>query len=155
MRDALSTSRRRPATSPTQIAVASDVRPAHRDTPAVGVTEETVRDWGLDVERGPNWLLVRLRHPGGRTPGPPRLADQLPGLLELHFTYRLVLDLQEIGRVDAQLMDGLASLSQWILARGGVLRLCGLSPFCAERVRRGAYGARFPIYRDRKEAVFA
>ena len=50
-------------------------------------------DWELDVERGPNWLLVKVRTPLGKPWEMLPLADTLRSLLEGHFTYRLVLEL--------------------------------------------------------------
>ena len=49
----------------------------------------------LDVERGPDWLLVRIRNLDRAEPETP-LAEQLWALLEQHFTYRLVLELDEV-----------------------------------------------------------
>ena len=50
----------------------------------------------LAVERGPDWLLVRLRNLDFLAPDAPPLAEQLWSLLQQHFTYRLVLELDDV-----------------------------------------------------------
>ena len=47
----------------------------------------------FEVDRGPDWLLVRLRKLEADCSGLSRLADHMWQLLEQHFTYRLVLEL--------------------------------------------------------------
>jgi anti-sigma B factor antagonist len=110
-------------------------------------------DWELDVERGPNWLLVKVGNPLGKPWDMPTLADTLRSLLEEHFTYRLVLELDEIDLLSSELIAQLLALDKWIRARQGVMRLCGLSPHNVEGLRRCWRDSYFPAYRDRLEAV--
>ena len=110
-------------------------------------------DWELDVERGPNWLLVKVGTPPGKSWEMLPLADRLRSLMEEHLTYRLLLELGEIERLSSKLIGELLSLDQWIRARQGVMRLCGLSPHKAEVLRHCRLDGLFPIYRDRLEAV--
>ena len=54
--------------------------------------EDVCEDWGVDVDRGPDWLFVRLR-PGTQDPGD--MADKLWKLADRHFVYRLVLEMDQ------------------------------------------------------------
>ena len=111
-------------------------------------------DWELDVERGPNWLLVKVGNPLGKPWDMPTLADTLRSLMEQHFTYRLVLELDQIDLLSSELIGQLLALDKWIRARQGVMRLCGLSPDNVEILRRCCRDSFFPAYRDRLEAVW-
>ena len=85
----------------------------------MATTCELVR---LSVERGPNWLFLRL-HPS-KTNNYDSLADQLWAVLGCHFTYRVVLELDEFDTLPANMIDQLAELQSRIASRGGWLRLC-------------------------------
>ena len=82
----------------------------------------------LDVERGPDWLLVRVRNLDLTQSDAPPLAEHLWGLLQQHFTYRLVLEFDEVGVLDSRLIGQLIQLYRRIEEHDGVMRLCGLSP---------------------------
>jgi anti-anti-sigma regulatory factor len=116
---------------------------------------EIARGWELSVERGPNWLFVKvLGQPDSRTGNEP-LAEQLFRLMEEHFSFRLVLELDEVETLDNLLIRQLALLDDLARSRGGFVRLCGLSPRNWQIVVRNGLGDVFPAYRDREEAVFA
>ena len=51
----------------------------------------------LDVERGPDWLLVRVRNLEHGRIGRPSVGRTSVALLQQHFTYRLVLELDGVG----------------------------------------------------------
>jgi len=110
-------------------------------------------DWELSVERGPDWLLVKLAAPPCETWEMSSLADALWALMEVHFTYRLVLDLDDINLLRSDLVGELVALDKWIRGRHGVMRLCGLSPHNGEILQRCGLDGLLPAYRDRLEAV--
>jgi anti-anti-sigma regulatory factor len=83
----------------------------------------------------------------------PPLADLLQSLMEEHFAYRLVLELEEIELLRSVLIGELLALDKWIRARQGVMRLCGLSPYNVEVLRRLWLDNLLPVYQDRMEAV--
>ena len=58
----------------------------------------------LDVERGPDWLLVRVRNLDLAESDALRWPSVCGRLLEQHFTYRLVLELDEVRGAE-QLLD--------------------------------------------------
>lgn len=108
--------------------------------------------WELEVERGPGWLLVRIKSLDGSSPEPP-LADELWDLLERHFTYRLVLELDQVSVLNSHLIGQLVRLYRLIRQHDGVMRLCGLSPHNLDVLRICRLDDRFLPYRDREEAV--
>jgi len=83
--------------------------------------------WQLELERGPDWLFVRIRRPDTEADDSPPLADRIWWLLEEHFTRRLVLELDELDVLCSYLIGQLVLLHKRIAVGGGMLRLCGLS----------------------------
>ncbi|MFZ5832875.1 MAG: STAS domain-containing protein [Planctomycetota bacterium] len=81
----------------------------------------------LDVERGPDWLFVRVRSFKRDTLNSWHLADELWSLLERHSTHRLVLELDRVPTLNEHLVDQLSDLYARVHEHGGVLRICGLS----------------------------
>lgn len=108
--------------------------------------------WELDVQRGPGWLLVKVRSPD-ESPTEPPLADGLWELLERHFTYRLVLELDQVKMLDSYLIGQLVRLYRLVREHNGVMRLCGLSPYNLRVLHTCQLGDRFLPYHDREEAV--
>lgn len=82
------------------------------------------------VERGPNWLFIRVRAPACE----PALADRLWDIARQHFTSRLVLELDAADPINEGLGAELRSLSERLREIGGAVRLCGLPPEVAEDV---------------------
>ena len=81
----------------------------------------------LDVERGPDWLLVRVRHLDLGKSDYPLLAEQIWSLLEQHFVYRLVLELDQVPMLNSGMIGQLVQLYRLICEHDGVMRLCGVS----------------------------
>ncbi len=107
----------------------------------------------LDVERGPDWLLVKVRSLEFDPANPPLLAEQLWCLAQQHFTYRLVLELDRIKVLNSYLIGQLIQLYKRIREHDGVLRLCGLSPYNRRVLHACALDDRFPAYESREDAV--
>ena len=108
----------------------------------------------LAVERGPDWLLVRLRKLDLTAPdAPSSLADQLWSLLQQHFTYRMVLELDDVQLTD-EIIAQLAQLYRRIELHDGVLRLCGVSPGSRQVLHASHLDERLRPYGDRQEAVW-
>lgn len=109
--------------------------------------------WNFSLERGPDWLFVRLNGPQDGDAAGANLAEKLWGLLQQQFTYRLVLELDELAVLRSHLIGQLVLLHQRIDSHGGLLRLCGLSEENQLALRASRLDACFPLYRDREEAV--
>jgi anti-anti-sigma factor len=111
------------------------------------------RGWELDVERGPDWLLVRPRLLSDEAESAPPLAEQIWGLLEQHMTHRLVLELDGLNFLGSYLVGQLVWLHKRICTHGGLMRICGLSPANQEVLHICRLDGRFPQYHDRTEAI--
>jgi anti-anti-sigma factor len=107
----------------------------------------------LDVERGPDCLLVRLRNIDLAESDVLPLSERLWQLLQQHFTYRLVLELDEVEVLSSYLIGQLLDLYQRIEQHDGVMRLCGLSPNNRRVLHQCHLDERFRPYGDRKDAV--
>jgi hypothetical protein len=107
----------------------------------------------LNVDRGPNWLFVRLRNrhkPWAKTP---QIADKLWSISSRHFIYRLVVELDELDELPAEWLDELAQLQERLAECGGALRICGLSPECEETLCESHYDTTLPNHVSRTDAV--
>ncbi len=111
------------------------------------------RGWNLDIERGPDWLFVRPRRRGIMASKTPPLAEHVWFLLEQNFTYRLVLEMSDIDRLDSYLIGQLAWLQKQIQAHEGMIRICGLSSGNQEILQASKLDSHFAPFRDREEAV--
>ncbi len=129
--------------------------------------------WEVDVQRGPDWLLVKVRgdsHTGGshavkpHAVGPrieqdgarrdcPEVAAGIWDLMQRHFTYRLVLELDQVDVLDSHLIGQLLRLYEMIHEHDGVMRLCGLSPRNSKLLQTCCLDDRFLPYPDCKGAV--
>jgi hypothetical protein len=109
--------------------------------------------WEFEVERGPDWLFVRPRRPAKASPDSSVFADQVWLILEQHFSHRVVLEMGEVGRLDARLIDQLLELYDRIHAHDGMMRICGLSSGNQELLKKRQLEGRFPRFQDREEAV--
>jgi anti-anti-sigma factor len=107
----------------------------------------------LDVDRGPDWLLVRVRGLDCASSELPPLADQLWSLAEQHFTYRVVLELDEVALLNSWLVGQLIALSKRVQEHDGVLRLCGLSPRNRRVLRTCSLDDHLPSFESRVDAV--
>lgn len=115
---------------------------------------EIAPGWLADVERGPDWLFVKLKQSPSLSADVGQLAEKLWSMLGEHFIYRLVLELDGVP-LDSQLVDQLALLQQRIQQQGGLLRLCGLSQQDLKLLRARQLDARLPSYCCREDAVYA
>jgi anti-anti-sigma factor len=107
----------------------------------------------LDVERGPDWLMVRVRNVDLTESASPKLAERLWHLLQQHFIYRLVLELDEVRLLNSPLIGQLIQLYRRIKEHDGVLRLCGLSASNRQVLHTCRLDDRFLSYQDRQEAL--
>lgn len=111
---------------------------------------DVCEEWGVDVKRGPDWLFLKLR-PGTDNVGD--MASRLWSLADRHFIYRLVLEMDEVEMLPSRLMGELVMLQKRILQRDGALRLCGLTPQCAEALHFCRLDQALPNYDNREDAV--
>ena len=114
---------------------------------------ELAPGWTMEVERGPDWLFVRVHAPPDSAAEKTNLAEQLWSLLAQHFTYRVILELDDLPILRSFLIGQLVRLHKRIHTRGGLLRLCGLSDDNQRVLRASRLEPPFPHYRSRADAV--
>lgn len=107
----------------------------------------------LNVDRGPNWLFVKLRAKNKPLTEVPQLADKLWSISSRHFIYRLVLELDELDELRGALMSQLVLLQERLSQCGGALRICGLSAECEETLHNCNLDTALPNHASRTEAV--
>jgi anti-anti-sigma regulatory factor len=113
----------------------------------------TTSGYELDVERGPDSLLVRVTQVDPDVADMGDFAEHLWSLLQQHFTYRLVLELDVVGMLTGQLVGQLAELYERIERHDGLMRICGLSPENRAVLQVCGLEDRLVFYRDREEAL--
>lgn len=111
---------------------------------------DVCEDWGVEVNRGPDWLFLKLR-PG--TQDPDGVADKLWSMANRHFVYRLVVEMNDVGMLPSHLMGQLVMLQNRVMQRHGALRLCGLSDQCAQVLHLCRLDQALPNYSNREDAV--
>ncbi len=117
------------------------------------VTAQTATGWQIDVDRGPDWVFVRL-HPAEEAQlDDLSMAEQVWSLLEQSFTYRLVVELDEVAILQSYLIAQLVLLAKRIHSHGGMLRLCGLSTANRQVLQLCRLSECLPSYSNRSDAV--
>ncbi len=109
--------------------------------------------WSVDVERGPDWLFVRLHAHTEAIFDAAGLADMLWQVLQQQLTHRLVLELDDLPILSSQLIGELVRLHKRIEQHDGLLRLVGLSERNLEALRLTRLDGSFPHYASREDAV--
>jgi hypothetical protein len=107
----------------------------------------------LNVDRGPNWLFVKLRTKNSPHVAVRHVAEKLWSIASRHFIYRLVLELEELDELPSGMMSQLVLLQERLSQCGGALRICGLSPECEESLQSYHMTGALPNHASREEAV--
>jgi anti-anti-sigma regulatory factor len=111
-------------------------------------------DWGVAVERGPDWLFLRLKEGGGVEDGGGRpLAERLWGMIRVNRAHRVVLELEHVPAVDDTLIDAIVDVGARLRDDGGFVRVCGLSPANLERLRSSGRADGLTHFDSRTAAV--
>ncbi|TWT96981.1 hypothetical protein Pla108_27580 [Botrimarina colliarenosi] len=86
------------------------------------------------INRGPNWLFIRVELTGE----PCGVGERLWRIAESQFIYRLVIEFDAKAEADAafgvKLGQELGTLCNRLTQHGGALRLCGLTPHAAHAI---------------------
>ncbi len=129
---------------------------------------ELAPEWAVEIDRGPDWLFIRLQPPTGghsasfdsasfdsaaRDHGEFPLAELIWQRLEQSFCHRVVLELDSVPHLRSWMVGELVKLHKRLVSTGGMMRLCGLSPTNQEVLRACRLADRFPAYRNRTDAV--
>lgn len=110
--------------------------------------------WDLTVERGPDWLFVRVRPPVRLSfCDTPPLAESVWELLQQQFSHRVVVELDDVHLLSSYLIGQLILLHKRVSGVGGIMRLSGVSEENRMALRMCRLDDRLPTYTDRTEAV--
>jgi anti-anti-sigma regulatory factor len=109
--------------------------------------------WLLDVDRGPDWLFIRIARPDQNAADSPPLADRIWSLLEESPLRRLVLELDALEILTSYVIGQMVLLHKRIVVEGGLMRISGLSAGNQEVLHMARLDDRFPAYRSREDAV--
>lgn len=107
----------------------------------------------LNVDRGPNWLFVKLRSRSNVPGAVSQFADKLWSISTRHFIYRLVLELDDLNEMPSGMLGQLVLLQERLGQCGGALRICGLSPECEETLHSSHLDSALPNHPTRESAV--
>jgi len=128
------------------------VSQAVRSTPASG--SHQAHDWGVAVERGPDWLFLRLQEDGESTDGDDcPLAERLWGMIRANRAHRVVLELDRVDAIDDTLIGAIADVETRMRGDGGFVRVCGLSELNLKRLRSSGRADGLPHFESRTAAV--
>ncbi|MGC4006231.1 MAG: STAS domain-containing protein [Pirellulales bacterium] len=115
---------------------------------------ETATHWQLDVDRGPDWVFVRIMPPNaGVNPDADGLAEMIWDVLRSNFCYRLVLEMDRVELLYSSLIGQLILLGKRVHSHEGVLRISGLSASNQHVVEMCRLEAALPCYPNRNDAV--
>jgi hypothetical protein len=117
------------------------------------VPVHVVDGFEMVVDRGPNWLFIKLRLTKNTRAVVPQVAEKLWSIASRHFIYRLVLELDELEELPPGMMSQLIMLQQRLRQCGGALRICGLSPECEESLQSYELSSALQNHASRTEAV--
>jgi anti-anti-sigma factor len=114
---------------------------------------EVAPQWSLEIDRGPDWLFIRLHPPRQGDASEVPLAEMIWERLEQAFCHRVVLELDEVVFLRSWLVGELVRLHKRLATHDGMMRLCGLSPANQDVLRTCRLEDRFPAYGNRTDAI--
>jgi len=114
---------------------------------------ELAPEWSMDLDRGPDWIFIRLRPPRQGDSAEVPLAQKIFEQLEQSFCYRLVLELDDVRLLRSWIVGELVRLHKRVVTQGGTLRLCGLSATNEEVLKVCRLFEHFPAFDNRHDAV--
>lgn len=109
--------------------------------------------WSMALERGPDWLFVRLDVPPTGAGEDEALADRVRAAVREHRARRVVLELERVDRLDEPLIGAIADVGDLVRERGGLIRVCGLSAPNLARLRSSRRAGDVPHFDSRAAAV--
>jgi anti-anti-sigma factor len=109
--------------------------------------------WELEVERGPDWLIIKIKNLVEDVESSPPLADRIWDIMQQNLTHRLLLELDKIPVLNSYLISQMIKLYKKISEVDGVMRLCGLSAYNRRVLHTCHLEDHFQPYCDRHEAV--
>ena len=109
--------------------------------------------WEMEVDRGPDWLFIRLRGEEPFDTEGIELSSRCFQMMEQEFVQRAVIEMDEIDLLRSHLLGELVALRKRLQDQGGMLRLSGLSDDNYEVLVSSGLTHHFPRYSSCEEAV--
>lgn len=109
--------------------------------------------WNVALERGPDWLFVRLDVPEREAADDDTLSTRICAAVRAHHARRVVLELERVERLDEPLIGTIAAVGRLVRERGGLIRVCGLSGPNLARLRSSPAAGDVPHFASRAAAV--
>jgi len=133
----------------------TDVRSRAGEARDVGrEAEHGSPQWGVAVERGPDWLFLRLEAPPGSRPAEGgHLAERICDMIRESHAHRVVLELDRVQSIDDDLIGAIAAVGTRVRDDGGLIRVCGLSQPNLQRLRTTVQESGLPHFDSRLAAV--
>lgn len=124
-------------------------------SPAVTQIPRGTAEWATRVERGPDWLFVRLEAADDDGPAlaEQELADAVWGMLRANQSHRVVLELDSVQTLDEGLIDAIVKLGDRVQQQGGLIRVCGLREPNLSKLRACQRAESIPHFGSVPEAV--
>jgi len=110
--------------------------------------------WDVSVERGPEWLFLRLETGKPGAANRP-LVERLLRTIQANRAHRVVLELDHVDSIDDSLLDAITTVGSHVRGDGGLIRVCGLSAGNLRQLRQSAPGSELPHFESRSAAVGA
>ncbi len=104
------------------------------------------------VDRGPNWLFIKLL-PGQTAAQTRQWVDEVWDIVNRHFTYRVVLELEDMKDLPPGVTDKLEDLRERLIDHGGALRLCGANDNCVKSLSGSHFAMNLKNHPNRAVAV--
>lgn len=117
------------------------------------MTVQSDNRWSMEVDRGPDWLFVKLVGNDLQNAEFGGFAEAVWRLLEQTYIRRVVLELDFLPILRSLLVGELVMLHKRVHAQGGLVRISGLSDRNHEVLRISRLDSRFPQYLDRAAAA--
>ena len=109
--------------------------------------------WKTELDRGPDWLFVRLYGPNGEEADATGMAESLCMMMQQELKGRLLLELEHLYDMPQDFVDELVLLRAELERQGGVLRLCGMAIEHEAVLQQNDPTLHHTHYRDREEAI--
>ena len=110
-------------------------------------------DWTIEIDRGPDWIFVKLHGPAEDAAEEKELAESLWSTMQQHMVHRIVIEMDDVPILRSYLLGQLVMLHKRVSVAGGVMRISGLSASNEQALHVSRLSDRFPNYADRADAV--
>ncbi|QDU30745.1 hypothetical protein ETAA8_58930 [Anatilimnocola aggregata] len=109
--------------------------------------------WNLEMDRGPDWLFIKVVPPAGGEIAEVELAEAIWDRMQQQFNHRVVLEMDQVTLLRSWLISQLVMLHKRVVAHEGLMRLAGMNDSNQQVLHMVRLDERFPQYATRGDAV--